>query len=100
MKNLARPTKRLVEDYFYLIQNLTDEDKLELIARISNSILHKKQQGGEQTKEEILKETYGCFISLKSADELIDEIYSSRHFTDKGEKKGPVKKPVYCGRDD
>jgi hypothetical protein len=83
MKNLTRPSKQLVENYFYLIQNLSDEDKLELIARISNSILHKKQQEEEQTKEEVLKETYGCFISSQSADELIDEIYKSRHFTDK-----------------
>ena len=33
-----------------------------------------------KTKEEILAETYGCFESEKTADEIIDEIYNSRHF--------------------
>lgn len=77
-------SKNMVENYFYLIQNLSLEDKIELIARISNSILiNKQQEKEEQTKEEILAETYGCFESEKSADEIIDEIYSSRHFIDK-----------------
>lgn len=82
--NMTGYSKNMVENYFYLIQNLSLEDKIELIARISNSILiNKKQEKEEQTKEEILAETYGCFESEKSADEIIDEIYSSRHFIDK-----------------
>jgi hypothetical protein len=45
--------------------------------------MNKKQEKEEQSKEEILAETYGCFESEKSADEIIDEIYNSRHFIDK-----------------
>jgi len=79
----------MVEDYFFLIRNLSVVDKIELIARISNSILEsKKQEKEEQTKEEILTETYGCFESNKSADEIIDEIYRSRHFKEKNHQQG------------
>lgn len=82
--NMTDYSRKMVENFFYLIQNLSLEDKIELIARISNSILiNKKQEKEEKTKEEILAETYGCFESEKSADEIIDEIYSSRHFIDK-----------------
>jgi phenylpyruvate tautomerase PptA (4-oxalocrotonate tautomerase family) len=73
-----------VEDYFSLIRNLPDEDKIELIAKISNSIVEKiKLKKEEASKEEILAETYGCFESSKTADEIIEEIYNSRHFTGK-----------------
>lgn len=83
MSNIEQHQKGRVENYFDLIENLSDEDKIELIARISNSIIEKRQQKQEQTKEEILKETYGCFESSKTADEIIDEIHNSRQFTDK-----------------
>jgi hypothetical protein len=75
---------RLVESYYYLIRNLTDDEKIELIARISNSMMQdRKKKKEEKTKEEILVETYGSFVSEKTADELIDEIYNSRHFVEK-----------------
>lgn len=83
MNYTAQSNKR-VEDYFSLIRNLPDEDKIELIARISNSIVEKiTLKKEEASKEEILAETYGCFESSKTADEIIEEIYNSRHFTDK-----------------
>jgi hypothetical protein len=79
MNNLA-----LSEIYFSLTRNLTDEEKIELIAKISNSLIRdKKKKKREQTREEILVETYGSFVSDKSADEIIDEIYNSRTFIDK-----------------
>jgi hypothetical protein len=75
---------KIVDSYFGLIQNLSYEDKIELIAKISNSLLRNiKENAAVKTKEEILKETYGCFESEKTADEIIDEIYNSRHFSDK-----------------
>lgn len=83
MSNVEFHQKDMVENYFALIENLSDDDKIELIARISNSIIEKRQQKQGETKEEILKKTYGCFESSKTADEIIDEIYNSRHFSDK-----------------
>ena len=84
MMNYTTQSNKRVEDYFSLIRNLPDEDKIELIAKISNSIVEKiKLKKEEASKEEILAETYGCFESSKTADEIIEEIYNSRHFTDK-----------------
>ena len=83
MSNIEQHQKGMVENYFDLIENLSDEDKIDLIARISNSIIERRQQKQGKTKVEILKKTYGCFESSKTADEIIDEIHDSRHFTDK-----------------
>ncbi len=74
----------IVETYFHLIRNLSDKEKIELMARISNSLLQDREQVPTQkTKEQILLETYGVFESDKSADEIIDEIYRSRCFVEK-----------------
>jgi hypothetical protein len=73
----------MVESYFFLIRNLPDKEKLALIAKISNSIAHGKnapRKKREKTKAEILADTYGSFQSTQSADEIIEEIYKSRHF--------------------
>ena len=84
MMNYTAQSSKKVEDYFSLIRNLPDEDKIELIAKISNSIVERRRYEKEEpTNEEILAETYGCFESSKTADEIIDEIYSSRHFIDR-----------------
>jgi hypothetical protein len=76
--------EKILDSYIYLIRNWSDEDKIELIARISNSIIkRRKKVKKEKTKEEILAETYGSFISEKTADEIIADIHSSRHFREK-----------------
>jgi len=87
--NVTSRSKKMIESYFYLIRNLPDKDKLALITKISNSIaleknLHKKK--GKKSKAEILSETYGCFQSTQTADEIIEEIYNSRHFIDKNHR--------------
>lgn len=87
--NVTNRSKKMIESYFFLIQNLPEKDKLALISKISNSIVlekksHKKK--GKKTKAEILTETYGCFQSTKTADEIIEEIYNSRHFVDKNHR--------------
>ncbi|MCX6582216.1 MAG: hypothetical protein NT166_18755 [Candidatus Aminicenantes bacterium] len=87
--NVASRSKKMVESYFFLIRNLPDKDKLALIAKISNSIIHGKntqKRKGEKTKAEILAETYGSFQSTQTADEIIEEIYNSRHFRDKNHR--------------
>ena len=73
--------RNMIEVYYYLIENLSDEDKIELIARISNSILKQKADIKLKAKEKILKETYGSFQSSSTADEIIDEIYKSRYLS-------------------
>ncbi|MDQ1355121.1 MAG: hypothetical protein QG657_5431 [Acidobacteriota bacterium] len=84
--NVASRSRKMVESYFYLIRNLPDKDKLALIAKISNSIVHginAHKRKEKKTKLEILSETYGSFQSAQTADEIIEEIYSSRHFIEK-----------------
>ncbi len=84
MMNYTVQSNKMVDDYFSLIRNLPDEDKIALIAKISNYMVEKRQgEKGEPTKEEILAETYGCFESSKTAEEIIAEIYGSRRFTDR-----------------
>jgi len=66
------------ESYYSLLKNLPITDKLDLINKISISI-----------KEDLSKtenKFFNCFGKLntkKSADELIDDIYNSRNFTDR-----------------
>jgi len=67
---------RLIDTYFGLIKNLSSEGKQELIARISKSINKKK----DSTLSSI-DEMFGAFVSDKSADEIIQEIQSSRTFS-------------------
>jgi oligoribonuclease (3'-5' exoribonuclease) len=71
-------TNPIIEHYFGLIQNLNQRAKLELISRISNSMLD-----NNETKQEQLLSCFGAFISDQSADEMINSIYKDRHFTDK-----------------
>lgn len=68
----------LIESYFGLLKNLSADSKLELIAKLSNSMKTTKP-----LKEVDLKSLYGAFVSDKSADELIDEIKQARTFNRK-----------------
>lgn len=65
----------LIENYFGLLSGLGRENKIRLIARLSNSIIEDKKN-----KSEIVDTLFGSFISDKTDDELINEIKNSRHF--------------------
>ncbi len=66
---------KLIDTYFELLKNLSTDNKLELIARLSTS-MKTKNKG----KTGALKPLYGAFDSEQSADELISEIRNSRTF--------------------
>ena len=68
----------LIDSYFSLLKNLSSNGKLELIAKLSESIKTKKSQ-----KTESLSSLYGAFISQQSADDLINDIEKERTFTRK-----------------
>ena len=68
----------LIESYLGLLENLSSDNKLELIARLSKSMKNTKK-----SKTGSLKSLYGAFISKQSADELIDEIKKARTFNRK-----------------
>jgi hypothetical protein len=66
----------IVEGYFGLVHNLINVNKKALINKLVDSI--KPEEDIEPYKN--LKESFGSFISEKSADEIIEEIRSSRSF--------------------
>lgn len=70
----------LVETYLSLLTNLSPDNKLELISKLSQSMKLEKKQ------EFSLKELFGKFISEKTAEEQIEEIHSSRFFNRKNEE--------------
>lgn len=61
--------------YFDLLNNLTPDNKLELISRLSDSLKTKKK-----VKEVSLKSLFGAFKSKKSAEEIIAELRAERSF--------------------
>jgi len=71
----------IIDTYFGLLKNLSPDSKLELIARLSNSMKTSKE-----TQNGSLQSLYGAFISEKSADELIDDIKTARTFNRKREE--------------
>jgi len=66
----------LIENYFGLLNSLSRENKIKLIARLSNSILDEISE-----EENVIDRFFGAFKSDKSAEEIINEIRDSRTFT-------------------
>ena len=79
MKNLNTDTI-LIEAYYGLIKNLSHNAKLDLIARLSESLKTKEED------EIAFKDLYGAFKSDKSAEEQIEEIRNARVFKRKLEE--------------
>lgn len=72
----------LVDSYYTLLKSLSPNNKLELIARLSNSMKTTKK-----TKREVsLSSLYGSWVSEQSADELVDELKKARKFNRKREE--------------
>jgi hypothetical protein len=67
-----------IEIYYSLLKNLSIEEKLELISKMSSSI--KKDLNNKNNK---FFKCFGKLDTKESADEIIDNIYKSRHFSDK-----------------
>ncbi|MCX6327456.1 MAG: hypothetical protein NT144_12535 [Bacteroidia bacterium] len=65
----------LIDNYFGLLSSLSKENKLKLIAKLSNSIIDEATDN-----ENIVDKFFGAFESKKSAEELIKEIRESRTF--------------------
>ena len=65
----------LINTYFGLLKNLSADSKLELIAKLSNSM-----KTNSQANNDSWQSLYGAFISKQSADELIDDIKKARTF--------------------
>jgi len=65
----------IAENVFQTIKNLSADVKLELISKISNSLKGPKTD----VKDDSWKELSGAWESEKNADEIIEDIRSSRY---------------------
>lgn len=65
----------LIEGYLRLLSNLSPNNKLELISRLTISI----KTDISERKSSFYK-AFGAWESKQSADDIIDEIYQSRTF--------------------
>jgi len=72
----------LTDSYYTLLKNLSPNNKLELISRLSKSM----QTSNKRENEISLESLYGSWESDQSADELIAELKSARNFIDKREE--------------
>lgn len=63
----------ILEGYFSLLKNLAPSSKFDLISKLSASI-----NSGDSTKNKTFKKSFGAFTSKQSAEEIIEEIRSSR----------------------
>lgn len=67
--------RTIIDGYLRLLDNLSPGDKLDLIARLSNSV---KEDMTDKKKR--FYKAFGAWNSKKSADEIISEIRNSRTF--------------------
>jgi len=59
----------MIENYYGLLRSLSKENKLKLIAKLSNSIIEEVVED-----ETLVNRFFGAFKSDKSAEEIIQEI--------------------------
>lgn len=68
----------LVDSYYTLLRNLSPNNKLELIARLSKSM---KTSGVK--KDTSWKSLFGALVLEQSADEFVEELKKDRKFSSK-----------------
>lgn len=78
MKTADIDTK-LIDSYFTLLKSLSPDNKLELIARLSESMKTTERK----EKEISLDALYGSWASDQTAYELIAELKAARNFSRK-----------------
>lgn len=70
----------LIEGYLRLLENLSPGSKLDLISRLTLSV-----KSDINDRKKTFFKAFGAWKSRKSADEIIDDIRSSRTFNRKNE---------------
>jgi hypothetical protein len=70
------PDTTLIDGYLQLLDNLSPNNKLDLISKLTTSI-----KSDIADKKSSFHEAFGAFESEKTAEEIIDEIRESRTFT-------------------
>ncbi len=70
----------LIDSYLGLLNNLSVDNKLELISKLSDSLKDSKK-----STDKSIHELYGAFVTTKSAEEIILELKKARSFQRKAE---------------
>lgn len=70
----------VVDNYFLLLKNLSPDNKLELISKLSNSLKNK-----ELTDDISWKSLFGALKLDKNTDDFIEDLKKDRNFTNKEE---------------
>lgn len=65
----------LIDSYYMLLKNLSQDDKLELIGRLSKSMTSTKK-----AKDNSWKSLFGALILDQSADEFVEGLKKDRNF--------------------
>ena len=68
----------VVNSYSGLLQRLNRETKIHIVAKLVSDIAHEPVE--IKSKTDVVNRFFGAFQSDKSAEEMIDEIRSSRQF--------------------
>lgn len=70
--------RHIIETYSKLLEGLKEASKIELIESLSKSLKTPKKSG-----DTVFYDSFGAFVSNKSAEDIIAEIKSSRKFRKK-----------------
>lgn len=73
--NSATINTTIIEGYLGLLNNLSPSDKLDLISRLSASV-----KSDLTDRQSSFQRAFGAFETDKTAEEIIEEIRSSRNF--------------------
>ncbi|MGF7232120.1 hypothetical protein [Arachidicoccus sp.] len=68
----------LVDSYYTLLRNLSPNNKLELIARLSKSM-----KTAKRAKNNSWKSLFGALVIDQSADDFVEELKKDRKFSRK-----------------
>lgn len=66
----------LIDSYLKLLNNLSAENKLELISRLSDSL-----KGLKKENPRSFRKLFGAFESIQSAEQIITELKINRSFS-------------------
>ena len=71
----ANLNTHLINSYLELLKNLSPADKLDLIAKLTQSV-----KADLEVKNNAFEQAFGAWEGKESAEEIIDTIRSSRQF--------------------
>lgn len=75
----AKTNTNTIDYYYSLLRNLSSNDKLDLIARLSNSMKTNK----EQKEDKSWKSLFGVLDLDESAEEFVQRLENERNFNRK-----------------